>query len=219
MEKHIYFVRHGESDSNSDGIFRGTESQLSEKGLAQARAVAERVARLGVETIISSSFPRALATARAIAEKTGLSVEISDLFVERRRPSSIYKKRYDEPEVVETTKAVFEGYAKTGFRHSDEENLDDLSNRAREALEYLKQRSETRICVVTHAFFLRVLFATILAGGNLSGDDLQRVSKALVIDNTGITYARFEQPHFSYPQGTVTYPWLLVSWNDSSHLG
>src|SRR3989344_2829849 len=126
MEKHVYFVRHGESDSNADGVHRDTEAVLTEKGHGQARIVAKRIARIGVDAIIASSSTRTVETAEVIGRVIGLPVEKNDLFVERRRPSFVVGRRIDDSDVRKAMHELFEGDRESGHRHSDEENLEDL---------------------------------------------------------------------------------------------
>ena len=166
MVKHIYFVRHGESDANADGIQRGGKEQLTEKGLQQAALVAERIAEISVDALISSSLPRAITTAEVIGKKIGMEPELSSLFVERGRPSILTGQSYDNPAMREMSKEIFEGYVTPGFRHSDEENFDDLRVRVRAALEFLEEHPSDRICVVSHFVFLRILAAAVWAGGS-----------------------------------------------------
>src|SRR3989344_712039 len=220
MEKHVYFVRHGESDSNADGVIRGPDASMTEKGKEQVSIVADRIVRIGVEAIVASPFPRAIETARTIGERVGLPIEESDLFVERRRPSALIGKKMKDVDVTAILSEIFEGYGKKEHRHSDEENVEDLKQRLLAALSFLEQHSKNRICVVTHGVFLRLFFPVLVAGNDCSGRDIQHALKALVMDNAGITNARFRSPakHMA-PLGVTANNWQLISWNDSAHLG
>ncbi len=68
----IYFVRHGESQNNVEGVFAGqrNDSQLTEKGKKQARAAGKEFQdkRVRIDRIISSPLKRALGTAEIIAD-------------------------------------------------------------------------------------------------------------------------------------------------------
>jgi broad specificity phosphatase PhoE len=74
----IYLLRHGETLGNSEGRFQGRlESPLSERGVAQARAVGARLAALaaaepGDWTMQTSPLGRARQTAAIVAEVMGL---------------------------------------------------------------------------------------------------------------------------------------------------
>jgi broad specificity phosphatase PhoE len=70
----LYLIRHGETDANVSGIWQGsTDSPLNARGLAQARAIAQRVAReqLPIQHIYSSPLQRARHTAEYIAQALG----------------------------------------------------------------------------------------------------------------------------------------------------
>lgn len=68
MAMKLYLVRHGASTGNTPGNLIGhSDHPLSERGEAQARAVAARLAPLGPMTVYTSDLPRALDTARVIA--------------------------------------------------------------------------------------------------------------------------------------------------------
>lgn len=214
-EKHVYFVRHGESDSNADGVFRGNKAALTDKGQQQATVVAERIQRIGVDALISSTWIRARQTADAIAERTSLPIEESDLFVERRRPSAMLGRRYKDPEVIAIMHSVFEGDLTPGHRHSDEENVDDLRERANAALSFLMDHTASRICVVTHGNFLAALFSAALNPA-FSGSEFRNAIDGIHMSNTGISYLRYEVPFLGEHNERR---WRIVSWNDSAHLG
>ena len=71
MTTTLYLIRHGETDANVEGVWQGsTDSPLNERGLAQARALARRLAQeqLPISVIYSSPLRRARQTAEIIAE-------------------------------------------------------------------------------------------------------------------------------------------------------
>lgn len=215
MEKHIFFVRHGESNSNVDGIHRGSKAELTEKGRQQAKDVASRIQRIGVDTLISSPYLRARQTAEIIGETCHLEIEESDLYIERKRPTDVHGLPHADPESRTIMKGIFAGYVTDGHRHSDEENLDDLKVRARTALSFLASHSGEKICVVTHGLFLRVLFASVL-DSDFQGPLLQNVMKSLETSNTGISHFVLKE-HFDEFGGGEG--WVVAQWNDSEHLG
>jgi broad specificity phosphatase PhoE len=216
MEKHIYFVRHGESNSNVDGLHRGPHATLTERGHEQAAALAERIERIGVDALVSSSYLRTLETAEHISTRLGLPVEQSELFVERRRPSIALNRAISDPEAKTVMQKIFEGYADENHRHSDEENFEDLRERGNAALDFLIAHPAQRICVVTHGLFLRLLFCAALNGTNFSGRDYQRTFVGLETSNTGVSHFVYKTDPFSL---SGAQKWIVVNWNDSSHLG
>ena len=72
----FYFVRHGESEGNAARVFTGqTDSPLTARGRQQAAAVAEELANVKFDRIVSSDLSRTRDTADAIAKRHGISVE------------------------------------------------------------------------------------------------------------------------------------------------
>lgn len=80
----ILLVRHGETALNAARVMQPAATPLSDRGLLQARAVAERLASAGLVGVVSSDLPRALQTAQAIAQAAGgLDVQTTPLLHER----------------------------------------------------------------------------------------------------------------------------------------
>lgn len=210
--KKVYFVRHGESEGNAGPLRQGALTPLSELGRKQAEMVADRCAKLQSQVLISSTLMRAKETAEAISNRTNLSIEYSDLFVERR-PASVIPGQPKESELVKNyEKTLMEKFHLPGWRHSDEENFDDLKERARKALDYLASRSEEALLVVTHGMFLKVLTAYVVHGPSLTGDECRDFFRAFIGNqNTGITV--FDHTKDADPS------WRVRIWNDHAHLG
>lgn len=75
--------RHGRTEWNQAGRFQGqTDIPLSDTGLSQAEATAPHVAAFKPDAIVSSPLRRALQTADALAEVTGLAVSTEDRLLE-----------------------------------------------------------------------------------------------------------------------------------------
>jgi broad specificity phosphatase PhoE len=207
--KHVYFVRHGESDSNVDGIHRGRDAMLTEQGHAQAASAAARVAALSVEALISSPFPRAVDTARAIESRTGLPVVQEELFAEWEPPSSFIGQHRADPAVREAHQTLLNA-GDRDYRHEDEETFSELSARAQAALAFLEQQPSERLCVVTHGGLIVVLAGVIALQDSFSKENFSTMFRQLRLNNTGITYARYDPDKHG---------WQLVTWNDQAHLG
>src|SRR3990167_5638789 len=68
--KTIYIVRHGESHINVSPTWIDDDSpDLTELGSEQARAIAERVSKLPIEVMITSTMRRTIATEEIIGDK------------------------------------------------------------------------------------------------------------------------------------------------------
>ncbi len=72
----LILVRHGQSEGNASGIIQGhLDFGLTEIGLLQADATAERLRSEKIDRIIASPLKRAFSTALTIAAPHGLEVE------------------------------------------------------------------------------------------------------------------------------------------------
>ena len=79
----IYFVRHGESEANAARRFAGrTDSPLTERGREQATAVADVLAKVHFDRIVSSPLSRCRDTALVIARRHQLPVDLEPDLVE-----------------------------------------------------------------------------------------------------------------------------------------
>ena len=75
MTRPLYLVRHGETTYNASGRMQGQlDTELSERGHAQARQAAQMLADVHITRIIASDLNRAATTASYIAEQFGLEV-------------------------------------------------------------------------------------------------------------------------------------------------
>jgi broad specificity phosphatase PhoE len=209
MEKHIYFVRHGESEGNVTRIYRGKETPLTDIGRAQAMVVAERVATLDIDVLISSDFLRAKDTAAIIGERLGVSPEEQPLFGEWLEPEHLLGKTYDHPD-AQAMREALHGSDDPEFRHSTEENFAEMKARAVTCFKFLEQHPASRICVVSHLGFLRVLAGVALLDASFGKAQYSSLFRHLEGGNTGITYVRFDDENER---------WKLVTWNDISHFG
>jgi len=215
--KTIYLVRHGESEGNASRIFHTHDVALTEKGQQQAAFIAKRAAKLPVDVIIASPLLRTRQTAAAIVSEIKKPIEYSELFIERKIPSELRGKHHDDPLIQDTLNRIHK-YDTPDFRHSDEENFEDLKTRANAALSYLEKRPEDHILVVGHGFFTRSLVARVLLGEGMTGAEFLNVIRALRTRNTGLTVLHYKEHAGMGHEGPES-NWQLLTWNDHAHLG
>ena len=211
-EKTIYFVRHGQSVDNVSPVFQSLESPLSKVGLEQAEKIAQRISKLTFDALLSSPLPRARQTADEISKATGINPEFSDIFVERVKPSSVVGKPYTDEKANSTWRAWEKSLYTPGLRVEDGENFEDIVGRADRALDYLKERSERSIVVVTHGYFLRTIIARVLLGEVVLGDQFMNFQRVASVENTGLTIIQ-NKGDFEDEQR-----WRLITYNDHAHL-
>lgn len=80
----VILLRHGQTDLNIAGRIQGSmECPLNAVGLEQAEVVAEELQAFDISAIYASTLGRAQQTAQALAQRTGMSVQIDSRLVER----------------------------------------------------------------------------------------------------------------------------------------
>jgi broad specificity phosphatase PhoE len=79
----LLLVRHGETALNAARILQPADTPLSDRGQAQASALAHRLATEPISLLWSSDLPRAWQTAEAIARGCGVAIEPLPLLQER----------------------------------------------------------------------------------------------------------------------------------------
>jgi broad specificity phosphatase PhoE len=195
MTEQLFLVRHGETLHNVAGIAQGwNDSDLSDKGRRQVRALAERLAKHEPTAIYSSPLGRALSTAQEIAEATGLTVQaIDDLremsygawegqsFLDvRRNDLEIYHRWIGDPD----------------YPCPEGESHNDVLRRMERAFASI---DSPRAVIVTHGTAIRI-GATHLLGAPWS------TSRHLSQDNAALNVfvRRGER-------------WVLKLWNDTTH--
>ena len=208
--KRVYFIRHGQSKENVGENRQTMNAPLTAHGRKQAHLVAKRVAHFPVDVIISSTMSRAKETAHIISNEIGKKVELSELFIEKRRPSELIGRTKNDPETFEIEELIVKNFTIPETHYSDEENFEDLKERATKILDYLIQRPEKNILVVTHGFILRTVMARMILGKDLTAEEGLRFIQTFHMENTGITVIGHDEKRKN--------PWWLWVWNDHAHL-
>lgn len=208
--RRFYFIRHGETLLNARRIRQGKEGALSDKGREQAAQVAKELKHHHIEAIISSDYPRALETSEIIKKELHIPIFPSELFGERRNPSDIIGRSTKDPEVERIVDQMDLTYHEDDFRHSDEENFNDIKKRARKCLALLARQGAPQTMVVTHHHFLKMLLAYMLYGEDIHAGDFIKLSFFNVSDNAGVTICEFYPLHFF----SETKGWKVVSFNE-----
>ncbi len=148
----IILVRHGETPLNVARVLQPPSTGLSERGTAQARAVARRLAERKPAGILSSDLPRAALTAQAISQASGVAVESTELLHERNF-GDLRGKAYDT--------LGFDPFAMDGAPPGGETVPEFLARVAR-AFEYALQLRATLngpLAVVSHGLVIKAILA------------------------------------------------------------
>ena len=170
----FYFVRHGETDYNRDRIVQGRRinSTLNATGRAQAAAVAERLAALGLDAIYTSTLDRAVETATAIADRHP-DVRVERLADLEEMSWGIYEGEPPSAHIQEAFEKMYSRWSAGdyAYRVDKGESILDVQERALRAMDYIlsrhaeraqEQTQEQTVVVVAHGRLLRVLLASLL---------------------------------------------------------
>jgi broad specificity phosphatase PhoE len=205
-ERPVYqfvFLRHGESVGNAQSRWQGqSDYPLTEKGRAQAKALAERWKAEGVtfDLAITSTLMRARETAEIVTSALNVKLETDNIWMERaigemegltaeevrQKPRPPYKTPYDPI-------------------GGDGEGDWALYLRAGQALHRLLQRPAGSYLIVSHGGLLNQLMNTI-------------TGVAPHVDPSGVRF-RFENTSFArvfyFPH---QHRWNIDTVNDRAHL-
>ena len=194
-------VRHGETEWNIKGIRQGhLDSRLTERGVAQAKALATRLGREKFSALYSSDLGRALETAREIADVTRHEIVTEPLL--RERHLGIFQGLSgDEIDAKYPAERRLMRTMGPGYVIPDGESMVQQVERNVGFLDALAQKhSGETVVIVTH-------------GGVVSG--FFRHTLAIPLDAP----RRFEFVNaglniFAHEDGN----WMLLTWGDVSHL-
>jgi probable phosphoglycerate mutase len=194
-------VRHGETDWNAAGRLQGwRDSPLTATGLAQAAAVASRLAREPIDALVASDLGRTQATAAPIAAALGLAVKPDPGLRERcygilegltwAEIEHAHAAAYGRLVARDQDYRVPEGESGVGFR-----------NRIFDAFERLAaEYGEKRIAVVTHGGVLGIVYRR-------AHHIRLEMPRTFSVPNAALNRVRIEGRR-----------WMVDAWADVEHL-
>ena len=201
-ETRVILLRHGETAWNREGRIQGynADSPLTDAGLAQARALAARLAREGIDLLYSSDMGRARQTTAPIAAATALPVAYDPGL--RERNYGVFEGR-TYAEIETDFPADYARFRKRDPEHAAPggESAVQFDSRVSAALGAIAERAPgKRIAVVTHGGVLSVMY---------------RRAKSIPIDAPRTyTLANASLNRFRHSTGR----WTLETWGDVAHL-
>jgi probable phosphoglycerate mutase len=210
MTTNLYLIRHGEGHSNVEKLLSGiqTDRGLTERGVAQAEALARRLARaeIAADVLYASTLPRARMTAELVAPALKLPINWDDELHELR-PGEADGLPIEE---ARARFAGFEGFLREPFTPiaPGGESWAAFQMRASAALERLILRHpDQTIVVVAHGGIIEASFMYLLQLAPQA-----RARAAFHVANTAITHWRY----LTSRGGRME--WRLVAHNDHQHL-
>lgn len=161
MDTELLLIRHAESEWNASGRWQGhADPRLSDRGAAQARALAEQLCGAAAppfDRIESSDSRRALRTAGPLASRAGLPLHTSPVYRELHIGNWAGLRR---EQIAERDPEILERFDREepDARPPAGETRVEIRIRARAAIEGLgAAHPGARIALVTHLGFIRAL--------------------------------------------------------------
>jgi broad specificity phosphatase PhoE len=205
--KTIYLVRHGETESNAASLVQDGTSVLSEKGIQQAKVLAERLRHLKHEHILVSDYVRTKQTIEPFLAYTSVQPVYSHLVRETKRPSVFVGTNSESDAYQAFLKLTDENIFDESWHHSDEENFYDIVARVKEFFTYIDSVEGDTI-VVSHGRFITFITMYVILNGHLTPEVWLHAKYSFQPLNTGITMLRFVEKHQH---------WALRTFNDHAH--
>ena len=193
--RELILVRHGETLHNVNRITQGwSDSELSERGREQVLRLAERIQTMQPTGLFSSPLGRAMSTARAIADATGLEIvpldDLREMNYGRWEGRAFTDIRVEDEDIYRRWIADEDCPCPEGESHSDVR---------RRVLRALESVNSERAVVVAHGTAIRIGATALL---NLPLMSAMRFAQ----DNAGLNWFVRRGEH-----------WLLKTWNDTTH--
>ncbi len=133
----VYFIRHGETISNTNKTIQGSDDLLTEQGIKEARMLTERIKDETFDIVISSPLMRCIQTAEVYSSVTHADYVIHELFTKIKPNSSLVGKAKEDPAVVYANTEHANNKHNESWKLEDEESFDEFKTRAINALTYL----------------------------------------------------------------------------------
>jgi broad specificity phosphatase PhoE len=199
-KRRIFLIRHGETEFNRLGVFRGRyEVDLNEGGRRQAGEIAGALAKERIDFLLSSPLGRATETAQIIADALGIDYKIDEAFnnINLGTWQGVPKDRVmqDYPDLWRRWNAEPER-----MRVPEGETVVEVRERAFRRLTDILGEDGGDFAVVTHRSVLKGLAASIL---NVPVPWFWK----FYMDNAA--YSVFEHDLSGF---------VLTSWNNNAHL-
>ena len=161
----MILIRHGETIWNAEGRIQGQgDSPLTERGIAQARAVARRLQEEEFTTLYGSHLGRVIETARHVADVTGHAITIDERLQERHyglfEGLTYAEAQTQHPDIFATYQQL--RYT-ADYAHPGAESLRQLTERGQVVFQALAERhAGERLVIVSHGALIGAMLRHFL---------------------------------------------------------
>ena len=199
----VYLVRHTEADGNVKEYFQGRiDSEVSEKGLLQLNALAERFREIKLDAIYSSPLKRAMATAEAVNRHHGLEIIPDGRLVEINGGVWENVSWKDIPLLYPVEYDLWKNH-QDRFYIKDGERMTEVFERMKNAVNDIAARNDGKtIAIVSHGCSLKNYLCYA------SGITLDKLESIGWSDNTAVSLLEFDGSELP----------KIIYKNDNSHL-
>lgn len=159
----IYFVRHGETDSNKDKLYYGKDDvKLNFKGIGQGKKVRKMLANIDFDNIYTSESIRTIEMAEIINHdntsiKKDKRINEMDLGVFEGKNYKELQKQY--PEELKCWSENWKEYAPPKG-----ESYKEFYKRVESFMSEIKDKDCENLLIVTHSGVIRTVYCYILNG-------------------------------------------------------
>ena len=168
MDTIIYLIRHAETidengirNTNEDSQMINEKEILSVYGEEQSKKLSENTELNNIDVIWSSSYTRAKATAKYIANNNNLPINLDSSLSERKLGN--LKELGEFMQDKSTRDPSQEQLLDRKFKTSDGESAEDTRKRMTKFLDrILKEYEGKRIAVITHRRLHKILFTKLV---------------------------------------------------------
>ena len=164
----VYLIRHAETvvengirNTNEDSQMINEKEILSVYGEEQSKKLSENTELNNIDVIWSSSYTRAKATAKYIANNNNLPINLDSSLSERKLGN--LKELGEFMNDKSTRDPSQEQLLDRKFKTSDGESAEDTRQRMTKFFDrILKEYEGKRIAVITHRRFYKILFTKLV---------------------------------------------------------
>jgi broad specificity phosphatase PhoE len=208
----IYFIRHGQTDSNKVRRFQTSDTPLSLEGEGQALKLAERFKDTEINEIWTSPMKRAQHTAEIINQYHQVTLTEKIELKEIKRPTVVEGKLYSDPSIKDVRDKLLEQEHDPDFKYQDGESFTEVVTRVKKVIKMLEahsvhQPNDWSLVVAAHGIVLATLLVCILLGEDATPRIVRNAITRTKLQNTGISVATFQDE-----------TWKLITLNDFAHL-
>ena len=188
MKTEIFLIRHAEPIKDFQKFFNNIDKQLcnektilSVKGEEQAKNLANLSELSNLDAVISSSYVRAISTAKYLVNKNNCPFYIDDCFNERKIGSDNTNKEFWLKQMLDKNIKLSDGESQIEVRSRMLKGINDV----------LKTYSGKKIAIVSHAAAITFL---LMNWCNLDDVKLEGKIRKLVFNNKVVINDSFKTP-------------------------